>query len=559
MEEKLPKILVVEDNKQTQTVMTLMLRKDYQVTCAADGETAIQYALQERYDIVLMDINLEGEMDGLEVLAALRRHDTYLKVPVIAVTAYAFSGADIQFREAGFNAFINKPFRKEQLLDAIKALLFVDHPLAVSDTASLDDANLEAIGDAPLFRILSYVNELSDADLIQKELENSDCRIHHTRVCTWESYLKALKQDLDIVLCAFKVLDVEVFNAIDVLQKRQIDVPLVVIMEEHDNHEIRKILKAGAVDCIVRDHLGRLSTTIRRAIEEKRNFQLSQTLKNKVVEHTNKVTELNQALATAFHVSIQIMAKLAELHSPVLGNHAKRVAGWAKLVGRNIGMTNDELFQLEVAAILHDIGKVGIDPRILGDASAKRNAKELATFMTHSLKGSAMIKMMPNFEMAALYVRHHHENYNGTGFPDKLCGEDIPIGSRIIAVASAFDNELNLRHAFLKKSLDVAIDYLRSNAGILLDSDIVNALVRCVKKSKNGLRPDMEVEISLQDLRIGMVLSSDLSTLHGKLLLPRDSKLKKEDLERLFKHNESDPIVDGIHVYRNPSAVVEKV
>jgi len=197
------------------------------------------------------------------------------------------------------------------------------------------------------------------------------------------------------------------------------------------------------------DHFALVKENTRlQALTEKQNDKLkafNRSMQAKIVERTKQISQLNEVLSNAFRGTTQMLAKLAEMHSLVMSNHGERVASLSKEIGTRMGLSDRELHQLEVAATLHDIGKIGMRPALLRKHYSVLSAEEKATLLAHATDGETLVKMVPHLQEAALLIRHHHERFEGKGFPDKLFGRKIPLGSRIIAAVNAYDNALNSR------------------------------------------------------------------------------------------------------------------
>ena len=127
--------------------------------------------------------------------------------------------------------------------------------------------------------------------------------------------------------------------------------------------------------------------------------------------------------------------------------HCDRVCGLALDLGRHCGLSQRELHALQLAAVFHDVGKIGIPDRIL-KAPRKLTQDEFWMMQTHSVRSERIIMSadVEDNDLVALAVRHHHERFDGAGYPDKLSGESIPALSRIIAVVDAYDAMATLRH-----------------------------------------------------------------------------------------------------------------
>lgn len=154
-----------------------------------------------------------------------------------------------------------------------------------------------------------------------------------------------------------------------------------------------------------------------------------------------QVEEHFSALRRAVICSFNQLLDLKDLNT---GVHSTRLAEWGLRVGQELGLSEDELQNLEVAALLHDIGKVGIPDAILRKP-ARLDADEYALMKKHPEYGWAVLRILPGFERAALDILHHHENYDGKGYPAGLKETEIPVVSRIVTVIDAFDAMVSSR------------------------------------------------------------------------------------------------------------------
>jgi HD-GYP domain-containing protein (c-di-GMP phosphodiesterase class II) len=182
-----------------------------------------------------------------------------------------------------------------------------------------------------------------------------------------------------------------------------------------------------------------------------------------------ELEEQLQQLRTATVCTLNQMLDLKDLNT---GLHSTRLAEWAVRVGEEFGMPQSELADLEIGAILHDIGKVGVPDAVLNKPGAL-DASERKQIERHSEYGWAILRVLPGFTAAALFVLHHHERIDGKGYPAGLNGNEIPLGSRIISVIDSFDAMVSDRMYRKGLPLEEAIRRLRSSGGTQFDSDVV--------------------------------------------------------------------------------------
>lgn len=144
------------------------------------------------------------------------------------------------------------------------------------------------------------------------------------------------------------------------------------------------------------------------------------------------------------------------------------------MIGKALGIQARELTELRAAALLHDIGKVGVPDSILTKPS-RPDDREWKVIKKHPLEGAKIVGHVRELQSLVPIIRHHHEWYDGSGYPDGLKGEDIPLAARIITVADAYDTMTTIRPYRHTVSQQEACDELRSCAGTQFDSRIVAA------------------------------------------------------------------------------------
>jgi HD-GYP domain-containing protein (c-di-GMP phosphodiesterase class II) len=185
--------------------------------------------------------------------------------------------------------------------------------------------------------------------------------------------------------------------------------------------------------------------------------------------HVKKIEEQLVALRTSLICSFNQLLDLKDLNT---GVHSTRLAEWALHVGAELGLSEQDQADLEVAALLHDIGKVGIPDAILNKPS-KLTCEEYELMKKHPEYGWAVLRQVPGMERASLLILHHHESFNGAGYPGGLKGEEIPVGSRIVSVIDAFDAMVSSRPYRQGLPFEEAERRLLEASGTQFDPDVV--------------------------------------------------------------------------------------
>jgi HD-GYP domain-containing protein (c-di-GMP phosphodiesterase class II) len=170
------------------------------------------------------------------------------------------------------------------------------------------------------------------------------------------------------------------------------------------------------------------------------------------------------------------MVDIIELRDPYTAGHSRRVAEMARSLALRLGLTAEEADQLEAAGRVHDIGKVAVDPEVL-TKPGKLDEDEWAQMKLHPVHGAEVIERFHAWGEGYRLVRHHHEGWDGNGYPDGLAAESIPFGSRILAVADTWDALTSDRPYRSGMSQERALSILREGAGKQWDPRIVEALV----------------------------------------------------------------------------------
>jgi len=191
--------------------------------------------------------------------------------------------------------------------------------------------------------------------------------------------------------------------------------------------------------------------------------------------------------------SIRALASAMDANDPYTCNHSTRVAWMAVRIGRTLGMSSEtELRALHMAGLVHDIGKIGIPHPVL-QKSTRLRRHEYRAIQEHCMIGARILENIPRLRSATEAVLHHHEWFDGSGYPNGIAGEEIPLASRILAVADAFDAMTSERPYRDAMPTDVAVAEIKKSAGQQFDPMVVDAFIRSFDESLPS-----ELELLLQ-------------------------------------------------------------
>lgn len=200
-----------------------------------------------------------------------------------------------------------------------------------------------------------------------------------------------------------------------------------------------------------------------------------------VPELVLRIKELEEQHRALHNSVICAFNQLLDLKDINTGVHSTRLAEWALRLAREMNIPESRFYQVEVAALLHDIGKVGVPDTIL-KKSGPLTVEERAIINRHPEYSWSIIRLFPGLEEASLYALHHHENVDGTGYPAELKGHDIPLVSRIISVIDAYDAMVSNR--CYRKGLPhrEAVSRLVQSSGTQFDPAVVRAFIPIAEK-----------------------------------------------------------------------------
>ncbi len=304
-------------------------------------------------------------------------------------------------------------------------------------------------------------------------------------------------------------------------------VSIVAEAIEHQNLK-RENLRLSSLTQAQNDQLKELNASLEQKVAE-RTAELSQAL--------SFVEQTHSELKKAFLTSVQVFAGLVELRSGPAGSqmsgHGRRVAEQARSVAQRLGLSDAEKQNIMLAGLLHDIGKLGLPDELLSKPFNMLTPEQRTLVMKHPVVGQNILLGIDKFKEAAILVRHHHESYDGNGFPDHLAGIAIPQGSRILQVVNEYDSLIigTLVQRPLKPA--EALNFLIDNRGKRYDPAVVDAFATLLAETvKSGFT---EIPLRTMHLKSGMLLSRDLMHRDGYLLLAKGTSLTAEIISQLVK------------------------
>jgi response regulator RpfG family c-di-GMP phosphodiesterase len=274
---------------------------------------------------------------------------------------------------------------------------------------------------------------------------------------------------------------------------------------------------------------------------------LNQQLENK----NQQISSMVEELADRFDSTEGLLATIIELHQTEHRGHSERVAEASIYISEKMGLTDYQTRNVKSAARLHELGIVALptqEKRQEALSEGERNESKSKAATNHPLVGEMLLKEFPGFELIAEIIRHLHENVDGTGSPDGMYGDRIPVGSRIVCAASYFDH---MRMASPDKPGAEILAKMDEKTGIIFDESIMRVLGEFVE-GKGDVKEAPTMECSVFALAEGMELASDILSESGINLLRKGTVLDQETLDKILKFHNVDPI-SGVIKVKQPS------
>lgn len=433
------KILLVEDDKTTIFLLNKFI-KDLGfefTTTVSTGEDAVREIIKTSPDLVLMDIVLEGAIDGIE---AARQINEIHNIPVIYLTSSSDSGTLKRALTTNPSGYIVKPVDKKELKSAIE-LAILRHDME----DKLKESEL---------RFFTILNSIGDAVFVMDEADQI------TYVNPIAEKITELTIDRLIGKRFTEVLNIK-YNGLHadvrISQEGNNDI--------HYNYFITQSGKHVPIDFSV-SHISDINGARSGSVIILRDD-------TERVRSEMKIKESYLQIKKAIGGIVQAMAQTLETRDPYTAGHQRRVADIARCIANEMNLPEKQVEGIFMAGIIHDLGKICIPTEILSKPG-KLSSIEFDLIKTHPQIGYDILKNIDFPWPLAEMVYQHHEWYNGSGYPRGLEGDSILLGARIICVADVVEAMASDRPYRPARGIDEALAELRNKKGQNFDKDIVD-------------------------------------------------------------------------------------
>ena len=451
-----PMILVVDDSQTIRTSLAQQLEQlGNRVVQAKDGKQGLEWALSDRFDLIISDVDMP-RMDGFTFCAEIKNNPATRSVPVIMLSSLDSDRHIEQGFQSGAAAYVSKAESQDELYATIERVLdqFKSHRrhliLVVDDSPTIRNLVRDGLESAG-FRVSVAGNGRDALAAIAKESPNLILSDINMPVMDGVALCKAVHESADLA-----------------------EIPFVTMSTNSDRAIMRRMLEWGASAYLVKPfNLEQLVITIEKLLSD--HFLI--VLKDK----QRLETERRMMLA-----SITSLIVALEARDHYTRGHSESVSLLVSEMGSQMGLAQEEIDSLGIAGRLHDIGKIGIPDHILLKPGRLTEA-EFAIIKEHPLTGAHILGSIPSIQGLIPVIRHHHERFDGRGYPDGLRGSKIPLWARMTAVADTYDALTSDRPYRKGMSQGKALSIIEDVRGTQLCPDCVDVFIKCICDFEEGV------------------------------------------------------------------------
>lgn len=484
-------VLIVDDERSFLGLLEegfKSYRDQFTVATAENGRQAVEHLRTRPVDLVVADIKMP-QMDGFELLSYLK--EFHPGIPVILMTAFGTHDIEERLRAMGASQFLEKPLDFEVLTGKIVEEL--------AETMNQQEG-VPAQPRRRATRVLACGPHFNSPELAAAVLDPGSFSVK-TAERLWEVPKAVQVERPDVVLLSVpgeQDMD-DLRKAVEGIQRQNPLRPLILLTEKADPARIMDFWRLGVSDLVLRARAAReLVPAIERSLNGYRQakaFFTSQLrvsyeteikrLHREMSDELNRILNLEDELSGVSGQMIKVLVNAVEIGDPYVRGHSERVASRAKRIVEHMNQAYlmsrgvMDSGELEMACLLHDIGKLGVPDSVLNQRHQLSDA-EWNLIRRHPHLGAEIVTNIGRLHGISADIRHHHERWDGGGYPDGLKGDDIPIKARVIAVADAFDAMASPRVYRQPMPLPVIVNEIRNQSGSQFDPQVVDGLLGMV-------------------------------------------------------------------------------
>ena len=262
------------------------------------------------------------------------------------------------------------------------------------------------------------------------------------------------------------------------------DLAILMLTAVNDATSAALCMQRGAMDYLTKPiELADLGRAVHRALKRREmlleNRHLNQWLKEEVTTRTAELQRERHRLERVSTATLEALVNALEAKDPYLRGHSARVADFSANIATEMGLDEEEVDRIRMAGRLHDLGKIGTREAVV-NKEGPLTADEFEHVKQHVIIGAQILAPLVHLGDVVSMVKSHHERFDGSGYPDGLRGEEVPLGGRVIAAAEVYDALTTARPYQEKMTPEQAVERMADLSGTVLDPRVYEALVRLV-------------------------------------------------------------------------------
>ena len=518
MKQKTRTILVVDDNSDNLILLESQLQKvGLKVMSADNAHRAIEIAISEQPDLILLDVMMPG-IDGFEACQRLKADNRTSSIPIIFISARNETIAKITGLDLGAIDYVTKPFNLGELRARISVVLRM---------IDLQEKNLLL---ANFDELTGLVNRRHFFEIFKREILQAKMKSHVLALMMLDvDHFKSINDTYGhlagdaILKQAGKILRENLYP-LDVAARYGGEEFAILMPEttldkavkaaerlrgivdrwqwEISDHRISMTISIGLValdpnyilDC--QDMVAKADAALYAAKHKGRNCvvcwdevgtdeEAVEAKNQDYHELQSKISSLTRELRTQAMGTVSALEKAMSLaiKDPYLEHHAKHVQMYATAIAEEMNLSDELTGRIATAALLHDLGKMGM-PGYIFSKTKPLTEEEQHIIRQHPSASTQILAPLGIFHHELQIIRHHHERFDGSGYPDGLKGREIEIGARVVAVADVFD-AITSDHLHRKgQTFEEALKEIRNCSGTQFDPEVVQAFLKANEKHK---------------------------------------------------------------------------
>ena len=442
------KILIADDNPSIREYLNgLLMNDDFELVFAEDGAQAFELVQSTYPDLILLDVMMP-KMNGVEVCRLIRQDPRLAEMPIIMITALDDRNSRLQGLQAGADDFISKPFDAQELLARINTITRLNRYRRLNEERAKFEQLVKFSPDGIL--ILNSEGDILMANPAFKRMASA---------------------------ASEEVQNQRIENFLDPTDVVQVHLKLAEMFSGR--------LETLRLESTLRHSKGTgIPVEVHTSLTQWEDGQAAQLIMHDITNRKQSEKKLHQAheeLKAAYNATIEGWAQTLELRDIETAGHSRRVTDYAMKLAQQMGFTGEALNDFYRGATLHDIGKIGIPDSIL--LKPDRLTETEMNLMRQHTQYAFKVLSNVGFSGPVVDIPHyHHEKWDGSGYPEGLKGEEIPLAARVFAIVDVWDalsSDRPYRPAWTNEKV---LDYLWEESGKHFDPEVVKTFLELLQK-----------------------------------------------------------------------------